>query len=48
VRGHLLERAGDRAGALVHYRAAAERTASLPERNYLLTKAARLAATGDS
>jgi RNA polymerase sigma factor (sigma-70 family) len=48
VRGHLLERAGDRAGALAHYRAAAERTASLPERNYLLTKAARLAATGDS
>ena len=48
VRGHLLERAGDRASALVHYRAAAEGTASLPERNYLLTKAARLAATGDS
>ncbi|HJR50661.1 MAG TPA: sigma-70 family RNA polymerase sigma factor [Gemmatimonadales bacterium] len=48
VRGHLLERAGDRAGALAHYRAAAEGTASLPERNYLLTKAARLAATGDS
>ena len=41
VRGHLLERAGDRAGALAHYRAAAEGTASLPERNYLLTKAAR-------
>jgi predicted RNA polymerase sigma factor len=48
VRGHLLERAGDRAGALAHYRTAAEGTASLPERNYLLTKAARLAATGDS
>ena len=44
VRGHLLERAGDRAGALAHYRAAAEGTASLPERNYLLTRAARLAA----
>jgi predicted RNA polymerase sigma factor len=48
VRGHLLERAGDPAGALTHYRAAAEGTASLPERNYLLTKAARLAATGRS
>jgi RNA polymerase sigma factor (sigma-70 family) len=48
VRGHLLERAGDRTGALAHYRAAAEGTASLPERNYLLTKTARLAATGDS
>jgi RNA polymerase sigma factor (sigma-70 family) len=46
VRGHLLERAGDRPGALAHYRAAAEGTASLPERNYLLTKAARLAETG--
>ena len=44
VRAHLLERAGDRARALTHYRAAAERTASIPERNYLLTKAARIAA----
>ncbi len=48
VRGHLLERAGDRAGAMAHYRAAAEGTASLPERNYLLTKAARLAAAPNS
>jgi RNA polymerase sigma factor (sigma-70 family) len=48
VRGHLLERAGDRASALAHYRTAAEGTASLPERNYLLTKAARLAAAGDA
>ena len=48
VRGHLLERAGDREGALAHYRAAAEGTASLPERNYLLTRAARLAAAGSS
>ena len=48
VRGHLLERAGNRAGALAHYRAAAEGTASLPERNYLLTKAARLAASEDT
>jgi predicted RNA polymerase sigma factor len=42
VRGHLLEMAGDRERAIGHYRAAAERTASLPERNYLTTKAARL------
>ena len=44
VRAHLLEMAGDAERALAHYRAAAERTASLPERNYLNTKAARLAA----
>jgi RNA polymerase sigma factor (sigma-70 family) len=42
VRAHLLERAGDRAGAATCYRAAAERTTSTPERNYLLLKAARL------
>jgi hypothetical protein len=35
--------AGDQAGAIAHYRAAAERTMSIPERNYLITKAARLA-----
>jgi RNA polymerase sigma factor (sigma-70 family) len=45
VRGHLLERAGDREAAIVHLRSAAEGTASLPERNYLLTKAARLDAS---
>jgi RNA polymerase sigma factor (sigma-70 family) len=44
VRGHLLEMAGEPARALVHYRAAAERTASLPERHYLTARAARLAA----
>jgi RNA polymerase sigma factor (sigma-70 family) len=44
VRGHLLERAGDRAAALSHFRSAAVGTASMPERNYLLTKAAQLAA----
>jgi RNA polymerase sigma factor (sigma-70 family) len=44
VRGHLLERAGDRKAAIAHFRSAAGGTASLPERNYLLTKAARLAA----
>ncbi len=42
VRAHLLERAGDRAAAAACYRAAASKTASLPERHYLLVKAARL------
>jgi RNA polymerase sigma factor (sigma-70 family) len=42
VRAHLYEKSGDRARAVEHYRAAAERTASVPERNYLLMKAARL------
>jgi predicted RNA polymerase sigma factor len=44
VRGHLLERAGDRQRAVTHYLAAAEATASEPERNYLRLKAARLTA----
>jgi RNA polymerase sigma factor (sigma-70 family) len=43
VRAHLLELAGDHAAAIAHYRAAAKKTASIPERNYLLTQAARLA-----
>jgi predicted RNA polymerase sigma factor len=43
VRGHLLEMAGDRAGAIEGYRAAARRTTSLPERRYLAERAARLA-----
>jgi RNA polymerase sigma factor (sigma-70 family) len=42
VRAHLLELAGDREGAIKHYQAAAGKTGSLPERNYLLTQAARL------
>lgn len=42
VRAHLLERAGEREQAMVHYRAAAERTTSTAERTYLLTQAARL------
>jgi RNA polymerase sigma factor (sigma-70 family) len=46
VRGHLHEMAGDRERAIAHYRAAAERTMSIPERDYLTTKAARLAAAG--
>jgi RNA polymerase sigma factor (sigma-70 family) len=42
VRGHLYERVGDAERAIAHYRAAAERTTSIPERNYLTMKAARL------
>jgi RNA polymerase sigma factor (sigma-70 family) len=42
VRGHLFEMAGDSERAIAHYRAAAERTASIPERDYLTTKAAML------
>jgi len=42
VRGHLYELAGDTERALVHYRAAANRTTSLPEQNYLRIKAAHL------
>jgi RNA polymerase sigma factor (sigma-70 family) len=42
VRAHLHERAGDRAAAIRHYLAAAGATASLPERQYLLSKAAAL------
>ena len=44
VRAHLLEMAGDYERAIAHFRAAAERTTSIPERNYLTAKAARLAA----
>jgi len=43
VRGHLLERLGRRDEAVAEYRLAAERTRSLAEREYLITKAARLA-----
>jgi RNA polymerase sigma factor (sigma-70 family) len=42
VRAHLLEMSGDHEGAIKHYRLAAGRTTSIPERNYLLTHAARL------
>jgi RNA polymerase sigma factor (sigma-70 family) len=42
VRAHLLEMAGDQEAAIKYYRAAAGKTGSLPERNYLLTQAARL------
>ena len=42
VRAHLFEMAGDDRAAVAHYRAAADRTTSIPERNYLMTQAARL------
>ena len=41
VRAHLLERAGDLDAAVALYRAAASKTSSAPEKNYLLMKAAR-------
>ena len=40
VRGHLYEMLGDTETAADHFRAAARRTTSLPEREYLTTKAA--------
>ncbi|MEV7184157.1 DUF6596 domain-containing protein [Kitasatospora sp. NPDC093102] len=42
VRAHLLERAGDTAGAYEHYRRAARATASLAERRYLEERAGRV------
>jgi RNA polymerase sigma factor (sigma-70 family) len=42
VRAHLLERSGQIPAALQYYEAAAEKTASIPERDYLLLKIARL------
>jgi RNA polymerase sigma factor (sigma-70 family) len=42
VRAHLLERSGQISAALREYEVAAEKTASIPERNYLLLKIARL------
>jgi predicted RNA polymerase sigma factor len=44
VRAHLLEQAGDTGGAIAEFEAAAARTTNLREREYLATKAARLAA----
>ena len=44
VRAHLLEQAGDTGGAIAEFEAAAARTTNLRERDYLMTKAARLAA----
>ncbi len=42
VRAHLHEMAGDTDAAVAHYRAAAARTTSVPERDYLSIQAARL------
>jgi predicted RNA polymerase sigma factor len=42
VRAHLLERMGETAGAIASFEQAAQRTTSLPERNYLLSRAAQL------
>ena len=42
VRGHLLERAGDRAAARQCYQAAARRALSLPQQRYLQARASRL------
>jgi RNA polymerase sigma factor (sigma-70 family) len=47
VRGHLHERAGDRAAAVTCYRRAAERATSIPEQSYLRLRAARLDEPGD-
>jgi RNA polymerase sigma factor (sigma-70 family) len=44
VRGHLLERSGEIEAALPYYEAAADKTASIPERDYLLLKIGRLRA----
>jgi len=43
VRAHLFEKMGDHEAAIKHYRIAAARTTSMPEHNYLITQAARLA-----
>ncbi len=42
VRAHFLEMAGDHEAAISHYRIAASRATSIPERNYLMMQAARL------
>jgi predicted RNA polymerase sigma factor len=42
VRGHLFELLGEFETAAAHFTAAARRTTSLPERNYLTTKAAEV------
>jgi predicted RNA polymerase sigma factor len=47
VRAHLLELAGDVEAARAHYRRAARGTASLPERTYLESQAARLTPRDD-
>ena len=47
VRGHLLERCGNRSGAIEQYRVAAMGTTSLPARHYLSLRASRLHAQDD-
>jgi predicted RNA polymerase sigma factor len=42
VRAHLLEMADDFNAAIAQYRLAAARTTNIPERDYLITQAARL------
>ena len=42
VRGHLHERAGNRDAAIAHYRPPPTARRSIPERNYLLMRAAKL------
>jgi RNA polymerase sigma factor (sigma-70 family) len=42
VRAHLLEMTGDHESAVRHYRTAAVRTTSIPERDYLMAQVARL------
>ncbi|WBQ07672.1 RNA polymerase sigma factor [Kribbella sp. CA-293567] len=44
VRGHLYEMLGDHETAAAHFTAAARRTTTLPEQNYLTTKAAEVSA----
>ncbi|HEX5107389.1 MAG TPA: hypothetical protein VFV95_03045 [Vicinamibacterales bacterium] len=44
ARAHLQEMAGNHEAAIAHYRAAARRTSSIPERDYLTAQAARLTA----
>jgi RNA polymerase sigma factor (sigma-70 family) len=46
VRAHLLEMRGDREAAIARYLVAAGRTTNIPERNYLMTQAARLRECG--
>lgn len=48
ARAHLLERAGRHTEAIRHYRQAARRTTSTPERNYLLLRAARLTSVAEA
>ncbi|WP_218025273.1 RNA polymerase sigma factor [Nocardia jejuensis] len=48
VRGHLHEMAGDHEAAIAAYIAAARRTSSTPERDYLMLRAARLRAAREA